>query len=236
VIGRLLLVMAGGFLASAHCIGMCGGFACALAATDRGGWSFVGRQLTYNSGRIFSYAFMGALAGSAGVFLSRLGWGGVTAPQVLSLVAGVIMIGLGLSAMGVIRLPQRWTSLDGGVFAPLFAHFMGSRGWAGHFGAGVANGFLPCGLVYAFLATAAACGDGLHGLLIMVFFGLGTVPAMLLAAGGGRVLSVAARRRVYQTAAVLIVMMGVLTIYRGWPRAQSACPACGDNGHVAYRS
>lgn len=233
MIGRLLLVSAGGFLASAHCIGMCGGFACALAATDSGGWKFVGRQLTYNFGRIFTYAFLGALAGSAGVFLSRMRWGGVTAPQALSLAAGVIMIGLGLSAMGIIRLPQRWTSLEGGLFAPLFAHFMGPRSWAGHFGAGVANGFLPCGLVYAFLATAAAAGDGLHGMLLMVFFGLGTVPAMLLAAGGGRVLSVAARRRVYQAAAVLIVAMGVMTVVRGWPRSEGACPACGEETHVA---
>lgn len=233
MIGRLLLVMAGGFLASAHCIGMCGGFACALAATDSGGWSFFGRQLTYNFGRIFTYAFLGALAGSAGVFISRWTLGGIHAAQALSMVAGLIMIGLGLSALGVIRVPRRWTDFEGGLFAPLFSHFMGSRGWSGHFAAGVANGFLPCGLVYAFLATAAASGNGINGALTMVFFGFGTIPAMLLAAGGGRVLSVAARRRIYQAAAVVVVLMGGLTFYRGWPRPEGACPACSEQTHVA---
>ncbi len=233
MIGRLLLVMAGGFFASAHCIGMCGGFACALAASERSFSAALARQLVYNVGRIFTYAFLGAVAGSAGVFLSRWRLGPVSPQQAFSILAGVIMIGLGLAALGLIRLPRRWTAAGSGLFTPLFSHFLNGRGWLGHFAAGVANGFLPCGLVYAFLAAAAATGAARDGMLIMIFFGLGTVPAMLLAAGGGKLLSLSFRRRMYQVAASLVVIMGGITIWRGWPSNAAGCPACGEVTHVA---
>lgn len=235
MIGRLLLVTTAGFLASAHCIGMCGGFACALAATESSFRVAFARQLVYNVGRIFTYAFLGALAGSLGLYAAGWRLGPLSAQQLFSIVAGAIMIVLGVSTLGLIRLPARWAPLGGGIFTPLFAHFLSGRGWTGHFAAGIANGFLPCGLVYAFLAAAAAAANTRDGLLIMVFFGLGTVPAMLLAAAGGKLLSLAARRRVYHAAAALVVIMGAVTIWRGWPSGPAGCPACGEAPHVAPR-
>ena len=50
---------------------------------------------------------------------------------------------------------------------------------AGYLALGLANGLLPCGLVYAALAVATAAGDIIHAVLFMVGFGLGTVPALL---------------------------------------------------------
>ncbi|WP_050922341.1 sulfite exporter TauE/SafE family protein, partial [Vibrio harveyi] len=40
-------------------------------------------------------------------------------------------------------------------------------------------GWLPCGLVYSALTWSAVSGDALNGGLIMLSFGLGTLPSML---------------------------------------------------------
>ena len=42
-------------------------------------------------------------------------------------------------------------------------------------------GWLPCGLVYSALATALSSGSPQRGALLMLAFGLGTLPNLLLA-------------------------------------------------------
>lgn len=219
----VIAVAAGGFLSSAHCIGMCGGFAGAIGAAKAPFVPLFLRQLVYNLGRVFTYAFLGAVAGSAGLHLSRLPLGPVSAPQVFSILAGVLMVGLGLNSLGLLRLPARWSAGIGSLFAPIFNYFLNARGWWGYFAAGLANGFLPCGLVYAFLVLAAATGAALSGSLVMVAFGLGTIPAMLMVGCGTQLVSHATRRRVLRIAAALIVVMGAVTVYRGWPSRAAAC-------------
>ncbi|MCW4573875.1 sulfite exporter TauE/SafE family protein [Venenivibrio stagnispumantis] len=44
---------------------------------------------------------------------------------------------------------------------------------------GVFNGFLPCPLVYAFLMRALFEQNPVKGMVVMILFGIGTVPAML---------------------------------------------------------
>ena len=46
---------------------------------------------------------------------------------------------------------------------------------------GVLWGFLPCGLVYSVLATALVTGSAERGAALMLAFGLGTLPNLLLA-------------------------------------------------------
>jgi uncharacterized protein len=41
-------------------------------------------------------------------------------------------------------------------------------------------GWLPCGLVYSMLITASVSGGATNGALWMLFFGLGTIPALWL--------------------------------------------------------
>lgn len=218
-----LAVAAGGFLSSAHCIGMCGGFAGAIGAARVGFWPIFARQLVYNFGRIFTYTFLGSLAGSAGLYLSQVTILGVSPQQLMALIAGGLMIAIGLTTLGVIRLPRNWAGATGGLMAPFFSYFLNARGWWGYFAAGLANGFLPCGLVYAFLAMAAASGDSLRGAVVMTAFGLGTVPAMLFVGCGARFLSNVTRQRIFRFAAAFVLLLGGLTIYRGWPSRAAAC-------------
>ena len=103
-----------------------------------------------------------------------------------------------------------------------FLQLLSTRGGIGYFVAGVANGFLPCGLVYAFLAMAVATQDVGRGAVVMIAFGLGTVPAMMAIGCGATLLSHTARLRVYRLAAVFVVIAGAATIYRAFPLGKPA--------------
>jgi sulfite exporter TauE/SafE len=81
--------------------------------------------------------------------------------------------------------------------------------------AGALWGWVPCGLVYSMLALAAASGGAAAGALVMVAFGLGTLPN-LLAAGlaAQRVLAIRRQPWVRRCAGVLIVALGVIGLAR----------------------
>jgi uncharacterized protein len=217
-LSTLALVFAAGFAGSFHCIGMCGGFACALGA-HRSGAAIPSalRHLLYNSGRLVSYTFLGVLAGLAGA--SALASGGeivtTAAQRLLAVLAGLLMIAMGLQLLGRLqrpsagaagRLGQALTeSLRGVLHAP---------GPAAPLAFGVFNGFLPCPLVYAFVALAAAAADPAHGALLMIAFGLGTFPAMM-ASGLVARLRHHWRLRGVQVAGTFILLLGVVTLVRG---------------------
>ena len=77
------------------------------------------------------------------------------------------------------------------------------------------NGFLPCPLVYAFVAEAASTAGALPGFLTMASFGLGTFPAMLMMGGVGRALAPAWRQRGVWLAGSCILLLGLITLGRG---------------------
>jgi len=207
----------GGVLGSAHCVGMCGGFAAAIGATERPFWPTLRRQLVYSSGRVFTYAFLGALSGFAGLWLSQFRTPLVGAQQIFSMFAGVIMLLIGLSVLGVLRFRLGPPPVLSRIIGPIYSHFFAARTTVGTFGAGVATGFLPCGLVYSFLALAVASGRLESGLAQMAVFGLGTVPAMVLIGCGGKLLTLGVRTRVYRVAACFVILLGGVTIWRALP-------------------
>ncbi len=208
-------------MSSANCVGMCGGFAAAVGATKLPLRPNLMRQITYSLGRVCTYSFLGAIGGFAGLYLSRFNTALASAQQVFSLLGGAMMVLIGVSTLGLFRLRMLKAEGLGTLLAPTFSHFLHAPDRGGLFLAGLANGFLPCGLVYAFLATAVATGDVLKGLLIMAAFGAGTVPAMILTGCGSSLLSHAGRMRVYRLAAVFILLAGVMTIKRGIPSANA---------------
>ncbi|MBX3395075.1 MAG: sulfite exporter TauE/SafE family protein [Phycisphaerae bacterium] len=217
-------VVAGSFLASAHCIGMCGGLAVAVGATQRSTWPLIERQLIYTAGRVFTYSFLGAVGGLAGRSLARLDTTFVSVQQAFSFIAGVAMVFVGLSSLG--WLPTRrigGLSVLSSAWSSLFQQFLNARGRFGHFIAGIATGFLPCGLVYAFLAMAVARADAINGMLWMAAFGIGTAPAMVTIGCGGSLLSRTARIGMLRTAGCAMILMGGVSIYRAVPKEAPCC-------------
>jgi sulfite exporter TauE/SafE len=96
-------------------------------------------------------------------------------------------------------------------------------------GAGLAWGWVPCGLVYSMLVLAAASGSAAEGALVMAAFGLGTLPN-LLAAGlaAQRLLAIRRVPWIRRAAGAAIVALGVFGIARlpGLPEALAAGWRC----------
>ena len=99
-----------------------------------------------------------------------------------------------------------------------------TKGAGSFFPMGLLLGFIPCGLLYTALIAAAGAGvqaknqiEGFfHGTLLLLLFGLGTAPAMFLL---GRIVSLKSewlRNRFYKGSAIMMIVMGVIFIYRAF--------------------
>jgi sulfite exporter TauE/SafE len=160
---------------------MCGGIVAAFSGSARG--PALARQLAFNAGRIASYAAAGAAAGIAGS-LSRYAHGALAIQAFLFAFANVVMILLGLYIGGwsgaVLRLEKAggvaWRRIE-----PFARRMLPVDSTPGALAAGVAWGWIPCGLVYTMLVMALASGGPLEGALVMAAFGAGTLPALLAA-------------------------------------------------------
>jgi len=177
----LLAAFLTGLLGGAHCVGMCGGIVAAISLQAGGRQPFV-FHLAYSTGRIASYSAAGALAGLLGsaAFLSDTLY---PLQQGLYLLAQVVLILLGLYLAG---LDQSVLVLEraGGVLwrrlQPLLARVMPIRSLPQALSAGALWGWLPCGLVYSVLVSALASGSAGRGAALLLLFGLGTLPNLLL--------------------------------------------------------
>jgi len=184
-----VLVFLAGLAGSVHCVGMCGGFACAMGGDPRGPVATLRRHLIYNLGRVMSYCFLGAMVGYLGVWL--VGHGGEGTPaslaqRALAVVSGLLMVFIGLQFFGFFRrFSQGLTGFGGELLAHALRDLLKTPGIAAPLAFGVLNGFLPCPLVYAFAAQAAGSGGPAPGFLTMAAFGLGTFPAMFIMGGIG---------------------------------------------------
>jgi uncharacterized protein len=219
-----LVLFAAGFAGSFHCIGMCGGFACALGRDPQGHGATVLRHLLYNAGRLTTYCFLGGLAGALGQVICTPQ--GVTVPalsdslaaaqSILAIVAGLLMIGMALQFFGLLQGFHRLAiGFGSSTLAISLRSLLTARGRVAPLAFGVFNGFLPCPLVYAFAVEAASSAGALPGFLTMASFGLGTFPAMLMIGGVGRVLAPAWRQRGVWLAGSCILLLGLITLGRG---------------------
>ena len=162
-----------GAASSAHCLGMCGPVA-ALAgrASRRAG------PTLFLVGKTGSYLFLGASLGAGGALASSL-----ATPRLLMAlrqVAGVIFLLVAFELAWPGRLPR--ARLPG--LASLGARLSGLASTAGGGAAlalGTVAGLAPCGFSWGMAAWAAGTGDPLRGAALMVAFGAGTAPALLLA-------------------------------------------------------
>jgi sulfite exporter TauE/SafE len=218
--GAYLLLFGAGFLGSFHCMGMCGGFACAVGRDPRGGGATIARHLLYNTGRLSTYCFMGVLAGMLGQIICtpqgiNLSSNSLDLGQrILAIAAGLLMIAMALQFFGLVPNMGRGP-FGGNTFSASLRSLLGTPGPAAPIAIGVFNGFLPCPLVYAFLAQAASTATAPSGFLVMLAFGLGTFPAMLMMGGVGRLLAPVWRRRGVWLAGSCILLLGLVTLGRG---------------------
>lgn len=136
--------------------------------------------------------------------------------RVLSVLAGILMLVMALQLFGVLRhRPHSRLWLGGNSFAAAMRALLKSKNPGVPVTLGVINGFLPCPLVYAFAAMAAASGSAISGMLTMAAFGLGTFPAMLFMGSAGRAFSLGLRQNGVRLAGGFVFVFGFVTVLRG---------------------
>jgi len=209
-------VFVAGLLGSVHCAGMCGSFACLASGGDstRGTRALLSTA-AYNGGRLLSYAVLGAIAGSVGGGLNRVGAvAGVARPA--AIVAGSLLIVWGVASLlatfGVrlpsVRVPPALANRIARVLRAVQDRPPAVRALT----IGVCSAALPCGWLYAFVATSAAAGSALGGAIVMTAFWAGTVPMMAFVGVSAQRFLGRFRSRLPAVTASVLIMLGTLTV------------------------
>lgn len=209
-------VFVAGLVGSVHCAAMCGSFACLATGGDTSrGPRVLRSSAAYNIGRLLSYLVLGATAGAAGAGLDRAGAvAGIARPA--TIVAGTLLILWGiaslLAALGVrmplLDIPPALASRVAGAVRAVQDRPRAVRALA----IGLLTAALPCGWLYAFVATSAAAGSALGGAVVMAAFWAGTVPMMAAVGLGAQRLFGPLRSRLPALTAVILVLIGTLTV------------------------
>jgi len=209
-----------GLLGGVHCVGMCGGIvgAVSMAMPEKTlrGPSQMPLILAYNSGRITSYVIAGAIMGGIGVMLASF-IPVQLAQKMLLAVAGVFMVLLGFYLTGwwtvLVKLEKTgvylWKKIE-----PLGRGLLPVKTSRQSFLLGLLWGWLPCGLVYSVLIWSVSAGSALEGALLMLAFGLGTLPN-LLAMGvlANRFAGFMHRPQVRIFAGLSVIVLGLINLW-----------------------
>lgn len=210
-LGIISVALLMGLAGSAHCVGMCGGFA-VLAGSGGAGHSKTRRKLVaWLSGKTATYAALGMILGLAGDAVPTSFSGFQSIVVVLTAIL-LVLTGLHMAGIG-----PAWT-----LFAPSpvssfvmrMSALVKKSSTSGRFALGLLNGLLPCGLVYAALAYSLSYQSGAKGALFMAVFGIGTAPVLILIGLGTGVFSNKYRQTMTRVVGWVVVLLGLYTMMR----------------------
>ncbi len=200
-----------GLLGAFHCLGMCGGYAAGYFAGH--GWrGSILPHLIYHGVRITTYVVMGAVGALLGRTLVQTGIFG-KGQGMLFIIAGAVIVFIGFSFSGF--LPRKKLE-QGASYSRLvpFEDRPRSKRYLPLI-AGLVNGLVPCSLVFSVAVKSVATGDPVRSGLLMLLFGLGTLPTMLLVTTSGAVVSDKVRGVFVRLAGVVVILFGGWTLYEG---------------------
>lgn len=209
--GIMISGLALGAISSFHCIGMCGPIAFALPVQLLPQQQKVVGIILYNLGRITTYSLFGLIVGLFGRQIFIAGY-----QQVFSVIAGIlvlIVLAGGILQRKIIRIgfiERSKIRLQKVVAGQLKRQSLLSM-----YTIGMANGFLPCGLVYLALTAAMAAGSLQNGILFMTAYGTGTLPAMFAISYFGSIINLTTRNAIKKMLPYGIAIVGILLILRG---------------------
>lgn len=211
-----------GLLGGVHCVGMCGGIASALSLgsqTDAGIRKRFVIQLFYNLGRISSYTLAGLLIGWVGAITTQ-GFASHSLHQILQTFSGVVLILMGLYLANwwrvLVKVEQAGTLLWKHI-EPFARKLIPIKKVHHSFLVGMLWGWLPCGLVYSMLTMSLTTASATQGALVMLSFGLGTLPNLLAMGMMAASLQAFLRRPVVKVVAgLLVIVAGVYLITQVW--------------------
>ena len=204
-----------GLLGFAHCLGMCGGFAVHLSQGKERN-EVVITQLLWLAGKLFSYLFLGAVAGFAGAYLSTLLLHRHQFQDLLSFAAGAVILLMGLNVLGLVpvRKNAAGSFLDT-VLGACGRNLLATPTPGSALALGLVTGLLPCPIVFAFLAYSLQTGSVLTGMVTMGALGLGTSLPLLLLGGISRLSGIHLRSWAPRAGGIILVVLGLTTVLRG---------------------
>jgi sulfite exporter TauE/SafE len=205
--GALLL----GAVSSFHCVGMCGPLVLSLPVSQLPpNQRFAGLWL-YHGGRIITYALIGLLLGLVGRRISLAGW-----QQGFSILLGILLVlyFVFTRISKPLIVPPLFRPLQKNVLASI-SRFIQQPTLPAMWRMGMANGLLPCGMVYVAATGAIASGSISGGMLFMICFGLATIPALYLLSLLGTFFTVPIRQNMRRVLAFGTFVVGILLILRG---------------------
>lgn len=201
-----------------HCVGMCGGIVIAYSSTKvQSNWNKNKQTLShilYSLGRVVTYTILGALFG----FLGSVTTFNSTTNGLFLIFTGLIMLLVGLSLFGKLKF---LTLIEHSVskqvwYQKSFKKLIASNSLMSFYLLGMLNGLLPCGFVYFFAITAASTGSALYGALVMLIFGLSTIPALFsLGFFVGLFKQSEFRNLMIKLASIAVILYGIYIIYLG---------------------
>lgn len=194
----LSLAFLAGLAGTGHCCTMCGGLVGGLFLSEPGSWR---SHLAYHAARVLAYTLLGALA--AGIGQAVVLTGGVGRGQaVLYVLAGLLVM---LAAVQVLRTGGQPAACAGCPSRPPAVPAV----------AGFFNGLMPCALVFSLTLKAATAPSIAIGAVWLLAFGLGTVPAMALAAVLAQLAGASALLWLRRGAGVLVLLLGLQAVWAG---------------------
>lgn len=216
-----------GFLGSLHCVLMCAPLLSAIPFGRGSNLKAIYRHTGYQIGRIVSYIIIGLVFYLLGTYAHLAGW-----QKGLSVFIGAVLLSFVLlNSIGKHNLRFGFT-LYQYVLSP-FRKLVQSGSAGSRYLLGMINGFLPCGLVYLAAFTAIAQSDVQANIQYMLFFGIGTLPLLLLSLFGYQSLLKTNSRLIKRGQLLFIGVLGVLFIIRGMgldiPYLSPALDAIGFN-------
>jgi sulfite exporter TauE/SafE len=225
-----LLALAG----AGHCLGMCGGISLGLSMavneSQRRGRKLWWWQLLFAAGRVSTYSILGLIAGGMGQWLlETLPAAGPVAwllSAVLMLLVGLMLLGHDIGLRGLEKIGLNvWRRIQ-----PLTTSLVPIRhAWQALLLGGL-WGFLPCGLLYTALALAVSSGDIWHGGVIMLVFGLVTVPPVAVGGVATGLLTILRRQGWRRLTAILTLLMAGWLFWQGVSGVHGHHPGHGNSG------
>lgn len=216
-ISTILSIISVAFLSSvSHCLGMCGGFVMAYStklASKKGAMSFI-FSLGYHLARIFAYVVQGVMFGFFGSVIIF----SIKAKGYLFFNLGIFLmiLGIGLMRRGKILSFIENDKIFGRCIMPIFKKLSKKDGFLSFVSLGFLNGLIPCGVVYYFLTISITQANILSGALVMLIFGLSTLPAMLIFSSFIYNINTKFKSVMMNISSIIIIIYGVYLSYLGF--------------------
>lgn len=201
-----------GVVSNLHCFGMCGPIIVSIPLDRKNKSAVLIGTLQYHIGRILTYSLLGLIVGYIGLGIRLIG-----ILQSVSIIAGFGIIIYAwrnyifdgkLESLFPTALPNNFSSKAMGKVlrsnSPIKLGLLG-----------MLNGILPCGMVYAALITAVITGSPLLSGTSMLFFGLGTLPGLMLLSLFVTKISGKVRSKINKYLPYILTIIGLMIILRG---------------------